>query len=146
MLGEAEAQAQARVGEARREADELVEHARAQGEAAGRLEAAHDEAVERVLAQADVLAAQRESYEELSRRARAAVLELRGDPGYPDLLERLAAAARRDLGDAAELEIDPPGAGGVRASAGSRRVDYTLVALSDAYIRELGTTVRTLWE
>jgi len=146
VLGEAEAQAHARVEEVRRQADELVEHARRQGEAAGRLEAARDEAVERVLAQADVLAARRESYEELRRRARDAVLKLRSEPGYPDLLERLAAGARRDLGHAAEIETDPPGAGGVRASAGSHRVDYTLVALADSCVSEFGTTARQLWE
>lgn len=146
VLGEAQAQAQARAQAARRDADALIERAKARGAAAGRLEAAHDEAVQRVLAQADVLAAQRESYEALRRAARAAALAVRDDPGYPDLLDRLAVAARRDLGDAAELEIDPPAAGGVRAAAGSRRVDYTLVALADACLAELGPTARRLWE
>ena len=45
-----------------------------------------------------VLAARRELYDELRRRARTAVLSLRDEPGYQELLERLAAAARRDLG------------------------------------------------
>ena len=54
-----------------------------------------------------VLAAQRESYDELRRRARAAVLALRDEADYPELLERLAAAARRDLGDDAQLRDRP---------------------------------------
>lgn len=144
-LDEAEADARACVEAARREADETIARARAQGEAEGRVEAAHEDARERALARMDVLAAQREAYDELRRRAREAARGLREQPGYADLLERLAAAARRDLGDDAELEIDPPGAGGVRARAGSRRVDYTLAALADRCVAQLGTGVKRLW-
>ncbi len=94
----------------------------------------------------EVLATQRVAYEELRRRARTAVLALRDDPGYPELLERLAAACRRDLGEQAQLEIDPPEAGGVRARAGTRRVDYTLIALAERCVEELGPRLRRLWE
>ena len=93
-----------------------------------------------------MLSARGALYEELGRRARAAVLDLRGEPGYEDLLARLAARARRELGDDAVLEVDPPDAGGVRARAGSRRVDYTLPALAAGCLESLGPRLRRLWE
>ncbi len=144
-LDEAEAQARAHVEDARRQAEETIARARARGDAEGRVEAAQQEARERAFARMDVLVAQREAYEELGRRARAAALALRGEPGYADLLERLSGAARRDLGEDAELEIDPPGVGGVRARAGSRQVDYTLAALADRCVAQLGGAVARLW-
>jgi vacuolar-type H+-ATPase subunit E/Vma4 len=144
-LDEAEAQARAHVEDARRQAADTIARARARGEAEGRVEAAHEEAQVRAFARMDVLAAQREAFDELGRRAREAALALRGEPGYAELLEHLVAAARRDLGEAAELEIDPPGAGGVRARAGSRRVDYTLPALADRCVAQLGGGVARLW-
>ena len=74
-LDEAEADARARVeAAARRDADETIARARAQGEAEGRVEAAHEDARERAFARMDVLAAQREAYDELRRRAREAAL------------------------------------------------------------------------
>ncbi len=145
MLAEADGECRERLADARRHADELVARARGQGEAEGRVEAEREQALEGLLARTDVLAAQRRAYEELQRRARVAVLGLRGEPGYPELLERLAAAARRDLGDGTRLEIDPPDAGGVRGTAGSLSVDYTLVTLADRCIRELGPGLRRLW-
>jgi vacuolar-type H+-ATPase subunit E/Vma4 len=145
MLDEAETEAEARLESARREAEETIAHARAQGIAEGRVDAAHEEARERTFARMDVLAAQRESYDELRRRAREAVLGLREEPGYAELLERLAAAARRELGADAELEIDPADGGGVRGRAGSRRVDYTLPALADRCVDDLGTAAQRLW-
>jgi hypothetical protein len=93
----------------------------------------------------EVLAAQRESYDELHRRARAAALALRDEPGYDELLARLAAAVRRDLREDAELEVDPPDGGGVRGRAGSRRADYTLTALADRCVDDLGPALARLW-
>src|ERR1035437_5695471 len=72
-------------------------------------------------------------------------MALRGGRGYPELLQRLAAAARRDLGEDAEVEIDPPGLGGVRARAGSRRVDYTLASLADRRVEDLGPLLARRW-
>jgi vacuolar-type H+-ATPase subunit E/Vma4 len=142
---EAQAAAAGRLDAARREADAIVARAREQGDAEGRERGALEEGVARTLARMEVLAARREAYEELRRQARAAVLRLRDDPGYPQLLDRLAAAARRDLGDDALLERDPGDAGGVRASRGSRRVDHTLVALADRCVDDLGVALQRLW-
>jgi vacuolar-type H+-ATPase subunit E/Vma4 len=141
----AEREADERVEHARGRADALVAEARAQGDADGRLEAAREEAVARFSARMTVLAEQNASYEELRRRARTAVLTLREEPAYPELLERLAAAARRDLGDGAQLQIDPPDLGGVLGSAGTRTVDYTLVALADRCVDGRGPRLAALW-
>jgi hypothetical protein len=145
IVAQAEIDAGEHIEPARRQADALVAAAHAQGEGDGRLEAAREEAVQRFSARMTVLAEQRESYEELRRRARAAALALRREAGYPDLLERLAAAARRDLGDGAQLQLDPPEVGGVLGSAGTRAVDYTLVALADRCVDSLGPRLAALW-
>ena len=145
IVAQAETEAAEQIEPARRQADALVAAARAQGEADGRLEATREEAVARFSARMTVLAEQRASYDELRRRARAAVLRLRDEADYPELLERLAAAARRDLGDDAQLQIDPPDVGGVRGTAGTRAVDYTLVALADRCVDDLGPRLAALW-
>jgi hypothetical protein len=94
----------------------------------------------------EVLAARGAAYQELRQRAGTAVLELRHEAGYADLLARLSAAARRDLGDDADLEVDPPDAGGVRARARTRLVDYTLPALAARCMDALGPRLRRLWQ
>jgi flagellar hook-length control protein FliK len=145
VVAQAEAQAHEQIELAARQAEELVAAARARGEADGHVESAREEAAQRFAARAIVLAAERESYEELRRRARAAALALREDQGYPRLLERLAAAARGDLGEGAALQIDPPELGGVLATAGTRAVDYSLVALADRCVDHLGPRLEALW-
>lgn len=144
ILGEARDEAEDRIAEARSQADQLVARARARGRAEGRVQAAHDAAMERASARFSVLSAQRRSYEELRTRARAAVLELRDQEGYAELVERLTASVRRDLGEGAEIERDPPG-GGVRASAGSRSVDCTLPTLARRCVDDLGVRLERLW-
>ncbi|MGZ4173518.1 MAG: V-type ATP synthase subunit E family protein [Solirubrobacteraceae bacterium] len=145
LIAQAEDDALSMLQQARRSADELLAVARARGEAEGRREAVRRQAREGALARLAILAARREVYEELRRRARTAVLSLRDEPGYRGLLEQLASAARRDLGAEALLEIDPDDAGGVRARAGSRAVDYTLPALAEGCLEGLGPVVRRLW-
>jgi type III secretion protein L len=145
LLEQAEEEARELIAQAERDAEELIARARAGGLAAGRAQAAQDAGRGRALARWEVLAAQRAVYDDVCRRARKQVMALRDQPGYPELLEQLAAAARRDLGDGAELEIDPPALGGVRARAGSRRVDYTLPALAEGCVRDLGPALAQLW-
>jgi vacuolar-type H+-ATPase subunit E/Vma4 len=146
LLAEAEAEATAAAEDAQRQASEIIDRAREQGRSEGHLMAAREEAQARMLARMEVFAAQRQAYDELRSRARGAVLALRDGPGYTQLLDRLAAAARRDLGEEADIELDPENAGGVRARAGSRAVDYTLVALADRCVQALGPAARQLWE
>ena len=73
------------------------------------------------------------------------VLGLRQADGYPALLERLARAARDQLGPDADVEVDPPGLGGVIGRAGRTSVDYTLPALVDRSIAALGDELERLW-
>jgi hypothetical protein len=83
--------------------------------------------------------------DELRRRAREAALELRERPDYPELLECLSDAARSQLGDDAELEVDLPGRGGVIGRRGNASVDYTLPAMADRTIDEMGVALERLW-
>lgn len=145
LLAEADEEAAAAIARAERETAALVERARAEGRAAAELEAARERRRARREAHAQLLQAQGELYDELRREASAGVLRLRGEPGYPALLERLTAAARAQLGDEVELEIDPPGRGGVVARAGSRSVDYSLPALVDRCLASLGSELERLW-
>jgi vacuolar-type H+-ATPase subunit H len=145
LLEQAEREAHELTQQAQTDAEALLARARQEGLAAGRARAARDAGRERTLAHWHVLAAQNAAYEELRRRARIEVMAVRDEPGYRELLERLSAAARRDLGDGAELEIDPPGLGGVLARAGSRRVDYTLPALAERCVQDLSPALAQLW-
>lgn len=145
LMAQAEGDAVSMLQQARRSADEFVAEARRRGEAEGRRDAARRQARESALARMAILAARREVYEQLRRRAHTAVLSLRDEPGYRTLLEQLASAARRDLGEEAVLEIDPDDVGGVRARAGSRAVDYTLPALAQRCLEGLGPVVQRLW-
>ena len=146
IVAEAEAEAGARIEAARRAAEDIVTRAREQGEAEGRLVARREAAQRTALSRREVLSVQGALHEELRHRVLVAVQAIRHESDYPDLLARLAAAARRDLGDDADVEIDPPDGGGVRAHAGTRLVDYTLPALAARCVEALGPAVRGLWE
>jgi hypothetical protein len=146
VLAAADERAAELLAEAEAHGAALVAQARAEGLAAAALAGAHEQALARRRARTLVLAAQRELYEELRRQARAAVHDLRRDlRRYATLLERLSAAARAQLGEGAELEVDPPGAGGVRAADGPRSVDYTLDALVERCVARLGDGLERLW-
>jgi vacuolar-type H+-ATPase subunit E/Vma4 len=145
ILQEAEVAAAAELERARAEAEEMRRHAREEGRRAGEVENARAQALARRRARTVVLAARRESYETLRAQARVGALALRGSPRYPALLDRLAAAARSQLGGEAELELDPREVGGVRARAAGRSVDYTLVLLVDRCVDALGGRLEELW-
>jgi vacuolar-type H+-ATPase subunit E/Vma4 len=144
-LADADREAAGRLAKARSDAEAILERASASGEAEGRIAVGRELARLHAEARAAVLGARRDAYDELRSRAHEAALGLRADPGYPELLERLAAAARRALGADAELELDPSQAGGVRARSGTHSVDLTLPVLADRCIAGLGTTLRRLW-
>ena len=91
------------------------------------------------------LRAQSRQIEELQLRSREAVLHLREDDRYPGLLDRLARTAREQLGPDAEVEVDPPGLGGVIGRKGQASVDYTLPALAERAIASLGDELESLW-
>lgn len=145
LLSHANAEAHAIRVAAAAQGRALVEQARAEGTAAASLDGVHQTGRARRHGRALVLAERRALYDDLRAQALAAAQELRGAPGYDALLERLAVRARAQLGADAELEVDPAGAGGVRAHAGHRHVDYTLPALVVRCLDALGTEVERLW-
>lgn len=143
--GRDEAAASERLEKAREQAEILVAERRLEGERAASREAARIRADAVRSAREARLRAQRGLVDELRSRALQAVLDLRCDPRYGALLDRLAEMARSQLGSDVEIERDPPGVGGVLARSGARSVDYSLVAIVDRAIDGLGTELETLW-
>ena len=155
LLAQAEAEAERVVGRAERRAKDqvaraeehraaLVRQARAEGEAAAEREAAVELARARRRARTHVLVAQREIFDDVRAAALEAAERLRSEPGYPDLLERLADLARDELGADAEIVFDPP-SGGVVGSSGTRRVDYTLSAIVERCVARHAVDLERLW-
>lgn len=142
-LAQADADAAATIAAARAEAEALVEQARADGAAAAEIEGAHVQAQARRAARAAVLAAQRELYDELCRRAFDEAAALRGTAVWETLLSHLEAAARSQLGPAARVEVDP--ATGVRAYLNGTSVDYSLSVVVDRALERLGARTEELW-
>jgi vacuolar-type H+-ATPase subunit E/Vma4 len=140
-----EVEAEHRLAAARAEAGALVEQGRLEGRLAGERESARRRGAASRSAREARLGARGSLYDELRSRAAAEALALRSEPGYRDLLDRLVATARAQLGAGAQLEIDPPGVGGVRARSGSRSVDYSLPVLVDRVLADLDGEVEKLW-
>ncbi len=124
---------------ARREADAALAEARSRGEADAAGMLAVERAQARRSARAVVLAAQHAAYDELCRRARAAVADLLADP---DRHRRLAANVRERLGDGAVVRDDPAG-GVVAESPDGRRIDASVDALVAAAVNALD--LEQLW-
>jgi vacuolar-type H+-ATPase subunit E/Vma4 len=117
------------------EATRIREAASAETAAYARTLAATQRSHARREGRAIVLRAQQDAYVEGRRRAHEAVRSLCDAPDYPDLLSRLTARARADLGPGATVRPHPDG--GVVAELGSRRVSYTLTALADRVLDDL---------
>jgi len=140
---EAAAEAGAVLAEARDQAAAILAEARKRGAADGAAVAAVERAAAARRARGVLLAARRQAYEALGQQARAAVGELREDPGYPRLRQRLARLARAQVGSHAVVREPPQG--GVVAEAPGRRVDCSLDALADRAVDALGAEVEGLW-
>ena len=145
VLDDATSRAAREISDARADVAALVDRARAEGEAAARLEGMRLVGRARSEGRALVLAARRQAYDDLRGRTFAAVTELRAEPAYPHLLDRLQGVAQARLGHGVSLEVDPPSLGGVRASSGPRRIDLTLPALAERCLAGLGTDLERLW-
>jgi vacuolar-type H+-ATPase subunit E/Vma4 len=141
---EVEAECERRLAAARERARSLVEQAKLEGQTAGEEEGVRRRRLAERAAREKRLAARGEIYEALRSRAREDAFALRAEPGYGALLDRLADVARRQLGPAAAIEVDPA-AGGILAHSGARSVDYTLPALVDRALVELDGEVEQLW-
>jgi vacuolar-type H+-ATPase subunit E/Vma4 len=143
LVAEADADAERLLQGARVEADAILAEARAQGTAEGSALVVAEQARARRLARRLVLEAERQAYDELRARSRAAVRALRQDPGYPALRERLARLALAAAGPGARVSEHPDG--GVVAEAPGIRVDCTLDGLAEQAILALGGEVAELW-
>ncbi|MGO9081359.1 MAG: hypothetical protein ACLQDY_20350 [Streptosporangiaceae bacterium] len=154
LLRRAAGQAEEIVAAARRQADEITGLARraaaraaADGQADGEAQGAPLSAAEisrgRREARQAVLAAREAARAELARQVRAAAGALRGDPGYPQLRDRLAQLAARAAGPGAAVTEHPDG--GVLASAPGVLVDLSLPRLADRAVEALGSQAARLW-
>jgi hypothetical protein len=142
---EVEAECERRRADAEAEASSIVEQGRLEGRLAGERESARLRGAARRRARELELGARGALFEQLRRDSRVGALELRSEAGYAALLDRYIKLARAQLGADAELDVDPPQAGGVRGRSGSRSVDYTLPALADRALAELDGEVERLW-
>ena len=144
-LEEVDAECARLVADAEARAHELARQGRREGEDAAAKVALRRRATATRRAREILLQAQRRQIEELQRRSREAVLLLREDNNYPELLERLSWAARDQLGPGTEVELDPPAFGGVIGRSGRMSVDYTLPALAERAVASLGDELESLW-
>lgn len=142
-LARADADVAACIAAARTQAEHITADAHAQGEADAATLLAADRARARRHAHTIVLRAQQAAYAQLRRRSREAARELRADPGYGDLLGRLAELVRRQLGRDAVVREHPDG--GVVGDAPGRHVEITLDHLADRAVDELGADLAGLW-
>jgi vacuolar-type H+-ATPase subunit E/Vma4 len=143
ILAEAHAQADSILRQARNDATEAVDRARAQGEADAAPAAAGERSRGRERARSIVLGARREAYQDLRAHALAAIGELRTEPGYQQLLSRLVTLATQAAGPGAAVTVQPDG--GVVARSRGVVVDCTLPRLAGLAVDELGDQVRELW-
>jgi vacuolar-type H+-ATPase subunit E/Vma4 len=143
LVAEATADAERLLAGARAETDVILAEAREQGSAEGSALAAIERARSRRLARRLVLQAERQAYEDLRARSRAAARALRQDPDYPVLRERLTRLALGAAGPGARTSEHPDG--GVVAEAPGIRVDCTLDGLAERAIAALGAEVAQLW-
>ncbi len=134
------------VAQAEAEARRLTRQGRLEGGRIAEREAGRRRASASRRSREIVLAARRRQLESLRRSARGAVVQdVRDDPRYPELLDRLSQAVRAQLGDDAEVTVDPSGLGGVIGRRGSASVDYTLPRLADRVVDGMGEQLETLW-
>jgi vacuolar-type H+-ATPase subunit E/Vma4 len=143
ILAEAHQQADSILRQARRGAAETVDRAQARGEADAAAAAAAERSRARDQARSIVLAAQRAEYQDLRAQVLAVADDLRTEPGYQELLSRLAMIATQAAGPDAGVTVQPEG--GVVARSGDVVVDCTLPRLAGLVVDELGEQVRELW-
>ena len=144
ILSAADAEADRQSAEARAEADRLLAEAREGGEHDARSEIETErrnaEREDRQL----LLRAQRDVYEELGRRVRAAAQELRGAASYATLLKGLTSTVTERLGPEATVTEAP--SGGVQGEQGARHLDLSFDALADRALVACAAEVSSLWQ
>jgi vacuolar-type H+-ATPase subunit E/Vma4 len=142
IIATARRDAAALLGAARRDAEAALGQARADGIAQAAPLAAAELSRGRHAARETLLEAERGIGDEVARRIRAAVLGLRGEPGYRELRDRLTGLCRAAAGPGAQVTEHP--AGGVVANAPGVLVDCSLPRLADLVIGQLGPQIGEL--
>jgi len=140
IVAQARERASALARQAQQDAEDLARRAREEGEAAADLVLAREGAALRRDSTAIILDAKAAVLAELRAAVRDAVVGLRTAPDYPELLDGLVQRAISRLGPKAVIVRDPEPLGGIIAEVPGRRIDYTLPALADLALAELGTT------
>jgi vacuolar-type H+-ATPase subunit E/Vma4 len=143
ILAKADAQADSILLQARHDATETIDRARARGEEDAATTSAAERSRARDQARSIMLGAQREAYQDLRAQVLTAVGGLRTEPGYQGLLSQLTALATRAAGPGAAITVQPEG--GVVARSDDIMVDCTLPRLADLGVDGLGDQVRELW-
>jgi vacuolar-type H+-ATPase subunit E/Vma4 len=131
------------VARAQQDAAAVLAQARAAGQRDGAMLADAERSRGRREARTLVLRAQRAALDELRAQVRTEVAALRGDPGYGQLHDQLAAVARLAAGPGATVADSPDG--GVLARAAGVTVDCSLTRLAELAVQALGPQVRELW-
>ncbi|HUZ88584.1 MAG TPA: V-type ATP synthase subunit E [Candidatus Acidoferrales bacterium] len=142
ILGDARTQAQQIMAKAKADAHDLIDHAEKEGDMAAELDTSREWTTARRRARGIILAAQSAVYDELRAAVSAAI---RSDPRYPSLLHELADSAHRHLGPGAEVSVDTGGTRVVTASSKHRHVDWSLDSIAKESLDRLGTGIEELW-
>ena len=142
---EAAGAATRRLAEAAHAAETILAKANAEATAEADRDSSAALARDRRRARRTVLEAKRAAYEDMIARVRAGAAAMRTEPSYHHLMKGLERAARRRFGDAANVVTEPAPAGGIVAHLDGRRVDYSLPALAEWSVGELGAEVERLW-
>jgi len=142
IVGEATGAARALTEQARIDAAAAVAQAKDEGAAEAEPVAAAELNRSRRAARTAMLGAELTTRDDLAGRIRAAVLGLREDPGYPELLGRLTELAGRAAGVGAVISEHP--AGGVIARAEGILVDCSLPRLADRAVAALSARIAGL--
>ena len=156
LLDDAEADVSHLLDQAHRDADSTRTNAqadinqqleRARGRAETSSRAHHQQLLTQARRQASaiIMEAQETARVQLITQLRDDAMRLRDDPRYPQLLDGLEAAARRQLGPDTIITRDPTVAGGIIGWDGDRSVDYTLPALAERSLGSLGQRTAELW-
>jgi vacuolar-type H+-ATPase subunit E/Vma4 len=145
IIGGGEADARRIVAEARAEADRALVRAREEGEAAAARAASADLLVARSEARALVLGARRRAFDSLRESAIHELEECSETPDARSLADRMAAMARRRVGEPAIVSHSGPGGLDVSAEARGRRAVVRLVTLVDHELGAMGPELEGLW-
>lgn len=143
ILAAADSDAHRQVMRARAEADRRLAAARESGERDARAAVDTEQRQAQRAGRQLLLRAQREAYEEVGRRVRAAAQQLRTDPRYGPLLAGLTAAVMDRLGPQASVTEAP--SGGILGELGARHIDLSLDTLAGLALAACPAEVAALW-